>query len=406
MAQFGARGRFVGRRAGVGHARTGTLTSSVRLGELLIAERVVTAEQVDEALRAQVLYGGRIGTNLIELGHAAIDAIADALGRQHALAAAYSHHFESADRKLQRRIAPAAAAEHAAIPLREEVPGVVAVAFLDPPPPESLRALSSALGAEIVPVIAPELRLRYQLELVYGIPRPTRFVRPQPRAAAPTGQPAPDPPRRYLRTLSDAEPDRPAGTLGRLALRQRAVARDAPSAPAEAEQVDAAADPDAAIRGIRRATDRDRVVDLLISCMRDGFGRQLGVGLVLLARGDVAFGWRGFSDHAGDDVVASIAIPLDEPSVLQLAHRTGVLVCGRPPPAGARIDERLWHLLGSGRPAECVVAPVKIQDKVACLLYAHARNLGPLDDDVAHDIGRLAEATGRAFVRLIRSFAR
>ena len=39
-----------------------------KLGELLVASGLLTADQVEQALRAQVLWGGRLGTNLIELG--------------------------------------------------------------------------------------------------------------------------------------------------------------------------------------------------------------------------------------------------------------------------------------------------------------------------------------------------
>jgi hypothetical protein len=35
----------------------------MRLGELLIEEGKVTPEQIAEGLRAQVIYGGRLGTN-------------------------------------------------------------------------------------------------------------------------------------------------------------------------------------------------------------------------------------------------------------------------------------------------------------------------------------------------------
>jgi class I fructose-bisphosphate aldolase len=39
-----------------------------RLGELLVAARLLDQDKIERALRAQVLWGGRLGTNLIELG--------------------------------------------------------------------------------------------------------------------------------------------------------------------------------------------------------------------------------------------------------------------------------------------------------------------------------------------------
>jgi hypothetical protein len=381
----------------------------MRLGELLVEEGTVTPEQIAEGLRAQVIYGGRLGTNLIELGHASIDQVAEALGQLHHLACAYTQHFDSADGRLQRKLSPVLAAELEAIPLSEELPGVVAVAFLDPPSAEVMRRIGEALGCEIVPVIAPELRLRYQLEHVYGLPRPNRFVRiaprhdPAPATEWDDGHLSERTKRRYVQPLSEAEPE-PAA-LGRVALRQQRIVVGGTPAPGDGEQLDHATNMDQALAGMRRATDRDRVVDLAVSCMRNGFDQRLGVGLFLLVREEMAIGWHGFSD-AGDDVVATIAIPLAEPSVLELSYKTGLLVCGKPPPNGDLIDRRLWHMLGSDPPAACVVAPIPVQDRIVCMLYAHARDLGTIPDEISHDIALLAESAGTAFLRLIRSSQR
>lgn len=378
----------------------------MRLGELLIKEGAVTHEHVSEALRAQVIYGGRIGTNLIELGHAHIDAVAEALGHQHHLACSHVRHFDGADKKLQMKLSPVLALELSAIPLREQLPGVVAVAFLDPPLPDAIDKITKALKCEIVPVIAPELRLRYQLEQVYGIIRPTRYVRLGKKTAE---EKADDDTserrkRQYVHTLSD--PEQAPGTLGRVQIQRKKVRREGKSSAASDNiQIDQAATLEEALSGIRRATDRDRVVELMISCLRQAFGRRLHIGLMLLVREETAIGWRGFSatDASG---VSSVAIPLDEPSVLQLSYKTGVLVCGKPPPAGQLIDNRLWTLLGSEPPEECIVAPVKVQNRVVCMLYAHAGDLGAIDLDISHGVGELAEAAGTAFLRLIRGHDR
>ena len=37
----------------------------MRLGELLIATGELTAHQIEQAVRAQVMWGGRLGTNLV-----------------------------------------------------------------------------------------------------------------------------------------------------------------------------------------------------------------------------------------------------------------------------------------------------------------------------------------------------
>src|SRR6266545_4992398 len=95
-----------------------------RIGELLVHDGLITAEARERALRSQAVHGGRLGTNLIEQFALGLDDLAEGLARQHDMPAALDRHFSSAD-----------------------------------------------------PAIAPELRVLYHLERVYGIERANRFKR-------------------------------------------------------------------------------------------------------------------------------------------------------------------------------------------------------------------------------------
>src|SRR4051812_40908193 len=53
-----------------------------KIGEILISEGHLTAESLQEALDWQVLYGGRLGTNLLELRLVEEAHLARALGKQ------------------------------------------------------------------------------------------------------------------------------------------------------------------------------------------------------------------------------------------------------------------------------------------------------------------------------------
>lgn len=153
-----------------------------RLGELLVAERLLAQDQVDRALRAQVMWGGRLGTNLIELGLLDIERVSRALGRQHGLPAALARHFEKADRELQQRIPDELARQWSVVPLLHIGPqkSKIAVAAIDPLPREALEQLAAELLCEpeaIVVSVAAEMRVRYHLERIYGIARPPRYLR-------------------------------------------------------------------------------------------------------------------------------------------------------------------------------------------------------------------------------------
>src|SRR5437660_11256109 len=53
-----------------------------KIGEILVTDGHLTQEGLEEALDWQVLYGGRLGTNLLELKLGAVEQLARALGKQ------------------------------------------------------------------------------------------------------------------------------------------------------------------------------------------------------------------------------------------------------------------------------------------------------------------------------------
>jgi hypothetical protein len=151
-----------------------------RLGELLIAARLCTTDQVEQALRAQVMWGGRLGTLLVELGFIDLDVLSRALGRQHGMPAALEHHFDKADIGLQSMLPDGLAAKHSVIPLLRLGTGKLAIASRDPLRRSACAEIANALVIavdEIVVSIAPEQRIKYQLERVYGIARSARYLR-------------------------------------------------------------------------------------------------------------------------------------------------------------------------------------------------------------------------------------
>jgi hypothetical protein len=182
-----------------------------RLGEHLVAAGLVTGEQVEQGLRAQVMWGGRLGTNLVELHYLDLDALSLALGRQHRLPAALARHFEKADHALQRLLSPDFAERFACIPLLQIGPERhVVIACLSPLVTRQLAIIADELSVDVrrlVPAIAAELRIRYQLERVYNVPRAARFLRARGKSIPPF------PAFQVLSALADLDPDAAARIL-------------------------------------------------------------------------------------------------------------------------------------------------------------------------------------------------
>ncbi|MEP6866720.1 MAG: hypothetical protein ABJE66_39275 [Deltaproteobacteria bacterium] len=151
-----------------------------RLGELLVDAGGLDAGELEQALRAQIVWGGRLGTNLIELGFIDLDELSRVLGKQRKMPAALAHHFDKADAKLQHQLPAELADKYLVVPLLHLADGQIALASMDPLDADALAEISAALGVgpqALVCSVAAEQRMRYQLERVYNIKRNARYLR-------------------------------------------------------------------------------------------------------------------------------------------------------------------------------------------------------------------------------------
>lgn len=166
------------------------------LGAQLVAEGHCSVQDVEDALRAQAQFRGRLGSNLVEIGAIDLDVLAAALGRQRRVPPALIHHFRMVDAAALARIPKRLAEKYNCVPIGvpPNNPRQLAVAMIDPFEPGAVEELAFAAGARIVPMIAPELRMQDALAKFYGVARADsgQFVRvrsgrrPKPRAPIPT----------------------------------------------------------------------------------------------------------------------------------------------------------------------------------------------------------------------------
>jgi hypothetical protein len=407
--------------------------------------------QVEGALRAQVMWGARLGTNLVELGYIDLDGLSRALGRQRDLPAALARHFEKADRELQARLDPSLANAWSIVPLLRVAGGKIAIAAMDVISPATRAAIAAALAvapSEIVVSIAAEQRVKYQLERVYGIERSARFLRakgrttaslpklalgevpiaiddevsvevdidvqtdtaiPEPiphlnepslpaaealealiEEAAATAELAPtgEPTGRDRRTYVKTL-DEASATLARIAIKK--------VAPVSAvESSGSGATLDAATRAIRRGPNRDRVADLVIEAL-ERFAPMCSAAMMMVVRGDIAIGWKHFSRDGA--VSADLAVPLDQPGLV-----AATIASDQTQRASARdlaaLDGLLLRALGSDD-GDLVIVPVPIGTTVMCMI---ASAIGEGEPVAA--IEAIATAASTAFARLVRDASR
>jgi hypothetical protein len=146
-----------------------------RLGEVLIDEGKITDAQLQKALKAQLIFGGHLGTSLIELGYIDERALGTALARAFNVNYATYEILMGAPYAVIRAIPAKLVEKFKVIPIRLDGK-VLQLAMLDPKNLMALDEISFVTGYKIVPWVAPEIRIFQVLEKYYNIARSQRYI--------------------------------------------------------------------------------------------------------------------------------------------------------------------------------------------------------------------------------------
>ncbi|MBI3607702.1 MAG: Flp pilus assembly complex ATPase component TadA [Nitrospirae bacterium] len=137
------------------------------LGEMLIAEGLLTAEQLDHALAEQRRHGGRIGAILKGLGYVTEEGIIKTLGRQTGI----PHQTLSTiiiDADVIKLVPELLARRHQAIPLYKKGE-TLTLAMVDPLNVVAVDDIARVTGLEIQPVVSTEQDVMRAIERQYGM---------------------------------------------------------------------------------------------------------------------------------------------------------------------------------------------------------------------------------------------
>jgi len=162
----------------------------MKLGNILVKERIISEAQLEEALRNQVIFGGKIGTNLIELGYITAEQLAEYLSRHKGVPQVRPGDLHSILPEVIALVTAEIAKKHQVVPVRLDKKRLT-VAMADPTDLATIDKLSFMTGMYINPLVIPELLLIMALERYYKIRRETRYIaiskdmRRDPRLEAP-----------------------------------------------------------------------------------------------------------------------------------------------------------------------------------------------------------------------------
>lgn len=321
--------------------RSRDVERAMKLGEALVRDGIITREQLTRALERQVMFGFRIGTNLVELRFVREEELGRFLSRYYRVPAAPVELLQSIPPEVLGTVEAETAAKYKVLPFRVEKKRLSA-AMLNPSDVREIDDLRFITGHDIVPHAITEIRLLHALEKYYGI-------------------------KRELTYISLTDPFNP-----------EAEAAAAATAAAAAESIDKVKAAFAAVRDI------DEIAGILIS---EAYRIASRVAVFALKGGRIT-GWKGrglgvegFKAAAdGHSVFADV-----------LRGRSSY----RGPILRVPDNEPLIEVL-AGTPQDALLLPIVIRDRVAAVIYADNGNNAVLNANIGY-LSRLAGIAALAF---------
>ncbi|HUR36617.1 MAG TPA: type IV-A pilus assembly ATPase PilB [Terriglobales bacterium] len=141
---------------------------SQRLGDLLVKEKVLTQEQLDQALKTQKDAGGkdRLGSVLVKLGFLSDEDVTNFLSRQYGVPAINLQYFEI-DPAVVKLIPQETSKRYQILPL-SRVGASLTIAMVDPTNVFAMDDIKFMTGFNIEPVVASESAIMEGIERAYN----------------------------------------------------------------------------------------------------------------------------------------------------------------------------------------------------------------------------------------------
>ncbi|MBA4371933.1 MAG: hypothetical protein C0402_03625 [Thermodesulfovibrio sp.] len=296
----------------------------MKLGEALVRDSLITRDQLKEALERQVIFGGRIGTNIVERGFLKEAELAGFLSRYFKVPAVDVKLLTSIENEVIDCISRDIAEKYRVIPFKKERKRLH-VAMMEPNVLQSIDELRFRTTYDIVPYIITEMRLLYALEKYYGIERNLRYI--------------------STTHLSDEE---------------------------QATAPDNKADLLKLKESFASARDKEEIVGLLLHAAGKVYSR---VAMFVIKSGSVS-GWKA----KGLNVERAEFRP--QPNSLFAEVIAGKNYY-RGPLLKVPANEPLITIVG-GTPQDCLVVPVQIREKIIGLLYVDNGIASVLDANLGY----------------------
>ncbi len=425
------------------------------LSSLIVQRAAATMRQVEEALARQVIYGGDLVTNLLEVATIDEAVLAMLLGESMQLTAASPGELPVVD-AMRAMVTSDVANQRSIVPM-EVRGGRLVLAVTEPLPRDLEEQLASHLGMPIEQRVATAVRVRQAIARLYKLPldrRLSRLVDRLSELGPPSGPPPPltglmakgasvvpaqpqaaqahttptfgtpviplvrriqhppastGVPRTVTQAgLSSADPEsvRAAAAAPASSVRVPApspapayappgiIQREVGPSPRAARRRRGPLTPEVAKQEAEEASDRDALLNLFFDFARQFFEYSA----FFLVHGDIAEGRDAFGTGAAREKVLGMGIPLDLPSVVSNVRERKTAVSQKV--AGDGLEGVLLADLARPRDVEVAFIPLVVRTRAVALLIADCGS-GGMDRVALAQVTGFAAEVGKAFERII-----
>lgn len=417
------------------------------LGKLIVQDGAISQAQLDEAIQNQVVFGGRLGTSLLELGYINSDQLGNYLAKMHRVPAINLEELNACPKGALNALGGKMASKHQCIPISVDKSSLSLV-MMNPTDLAAIDEISFATSKRIKPHAAPELVILSLLEKYYDIARPMRFisfanniVKEPVKKEVTKAAPAPkikekvggvDVPKKVSHRTIDKgknaarkaeETKKPIEITDKEAAEAiQDISKLTQVAPAEEvmepveleeevveelelleevedelellEELPELLNLEEARERLLDVDDRDELSRVVLSFAHSYFKRS---ALFITRLGKVV-GWYGMGDGIDATMVKSVMLPLNEPSIFKTVFDSQAFFLGAIPET--KYNDLFLKTIGGEQPQSAFLIPILFNGQVVNILYGDNGEGQPAPFDIS-ELLILAPKVPLAFEQLI-----
>jgi len=147
-----------------------------KLGKMIVLAGIANSLDIDHALQSQQVFGGSLGTNLVEAGILDDEVLAVFLSQQIKIERVKKKELESIPEEVISQIPKKAAIELMMVPVSLKGKHIV-LAMADPTDARVLHKVQGHLNLNLLPKVAPQFTIHMALKKYYDVSLPPRISR-------------------------------------------------------------------------------------------------------------------------------------------------------------------------------------------------------------------------------------